>query len=152
MRKRPIVCVDIDGVLDRDQFSRYGGLGAFGKAVWWALRSTGVAERLMREAVPDVLAREWLGVLRSKGYRIVLLTARLEQYRKLTEEWLKRHCIPYGTLDMRRPDESIEAHKLAVARRSAGCVLLIDDTMRFAARSPSSALMRRWSWSVRTGG
>lgn len=125
---RGTICVDIDGTLTRDQFSRFGGLGPVGKAVWWGLRKAGVAERLMREAVPDVLAREWLRLLHEMGYHILIVTARQERYRAITEAWLAHHCIVYDALDMRRPGEDIAAHKMAVARRSAGCVMFLDDT------------------------
>ena len=125
---RGIICVDVDGTLTRDQFSRFGGLGPFGKAVWWGLRKAGIAERLMREAVPDVLAREWLRLLHDMGYRILIVTARQERYRAITEAWLVHHCFVYDALDMRRPGEDIAAHKIAVARRSAGCVMFCDDT------------------------
>ena len=127
MKKSPIACIDFDGVLSRDPYSRYGGLGPAGIALWWGLRKTGIAKRLMRNAVPDVLAREWLLILKKAGFRIIILTARLEQYRQITEEWLERHCFTYGRLIMRPAGVSIEDHKLAWAKRSNGCVLMIDD-------------------------
>ena len=125
---RGIICVDLDGVLTRDQFSRFGGLGPAGKAIWWGLRKAGVAERLMREAVPDTLAREWLWHLRTLGFRVAIVTARQERYRQITEAWLTRHCFEYDQLAMRQPGEDLLAFKVGMTRRSAGCVLMLDDT------------------------
>ena len=72
--KSGIVICDVDGVLTRDHFSRFGGIGLVGRVVWWGLRGIGVAECLMHEAVPDVLAREWIHHLRSVGYQVHLRT------------------------------------------------------------------------------
>ena len=128
MKKSPIACVDIDGVLTRDPYSRYSAFGPVGGALWWGLQQTGIAERIMREAVPDVLAREWLRILHDLGLGIDLLTARLEQRGKVTTEWVDHHQFTYDTITMRKAGVSVVEHKLAVARRSKGCVLLIDDT------------------------
>lgn len=124
---RGIVICDVDGVLTRDQFSRFGGIGLVGRAVWWGLRGLGVAERLMRDAVPDVLAREWIRHLRELGFTIRLRTGRLESSRRITEGWLARNCFEYDRLDCRPPGMDLCEFKLAGARRSAGCVIYIDD-------------------------
>lgn len=53
---------------------------------------------------------------------IILVTGREEKTRRLTEEWLRRHCIPYHLLLMRkdgdyRRDESVKSemysHRIA---------------------------------------
>jgi hypoxanthine phosphoribosyltransferase len=45
-----------------------------------------------------------------------LVTARKEKYRKLTEEWMKKHKVQYGDLVMRKNDEPIIPYKARVYR------------------------------------
>jgi len=121
------VVFDCDGVLTRDQFSRFGGIGPFGKAVWWGLRAVGVADRMMREAVPDTLAREWIHRLRALGFTVDLRTGRLESSRQITEKWLAQNCFEYSSLTCRPPGMDLCEFKMAGVRRSAGCLIYIDD-------------------------
>ena len=124
---RGSIVFDIDGVLTRDQFSRFGGIGPFGKVAWWGLRAVGVADRMMRDAVPDTLAREWIHHLRLLGFTVDLRTGRLESAREITEQWLARHCFEYDSLTCRPRGADLCEYKMAGVRRSAGCVLYIDD-------------------------
>ena len=125
---RGSVVLDIDGVLTRDQFSRFGGIGPFGQVVWWGLRATGVAERLMRDAVPDTLAREWVRQLRALGYTVDLRTGRLQgKPEQITRDWLSRNCMEYDSLSCRPPGVELCEFKLAGVRRSVGCLIYIDD-------------------------
>ena len=124
---RGIAVFDCDGVCSRDSVSRFGGIGPFGGAIWWGLRSVGVANHIMKNAVPDTLAREWMQHLRLLGFTIALRTGRLESAREITEEWLAKHCFEYDSLTCRPKGMDLLEFKLAGARRSAGCVLFIDD-------------------------
>jgi hypothetical protein len=125
---RGIIVMDIDGVLTRDQFSRFGGIGPAGRVIWWGLRGIGVADRLMRDAVPDVLAREWIRHLRRLGYLVHLRTGRVESQRDITQEWLDKNCFEHDGLFMRLRGQELCQFKLAGVRRSAGCVIYIDDS------------------------
>ncbi|ACL69832.1 5' nucleotidase, NT5C type [Halothermothrix orenii] len=55
-------------------------------------------QQIYRDAKPARKAGEKLNRLIDKGFYIYLITARDEKYRKLTENWLDRHNIPYHTL------------------------------------------------------
>lgn len=59
----------------------------------------------------------WCGELilamRARGHAIILLTGRPDNYRALTEEWLRRYQVPYDLLLMRahgdyRSDEQVK--------------------------------------------
>ena len=58
---------------------------------------------LIRETLQENLtlnegARESIQKLYSSGHRIIILTARFQDLRKVTEDWLKRMGIPYSEL------------------------------------------------------
>lgn len=66
------------------------------------------------------------------GHRIVYLTGRNEDYRRLTLGWLARHGLPEGRLVMRRSDDRRPARvfKPAALRRIAAdarVVAVVDD-------------------------
>jgi len=123
-----IVVADIDGVATRDNASRFGGIGPVGEAVWWGLRAAGIADRMLREAEPDTLAREWFRRLRELGHPVHLRTGRVQgKQEQITREWLARHCFEYDRLDCRPPGVSLVEFKLAGVRRSTGCWLYLED-------------------------
>jgi len=81
-------CFDIDGVIAKDAY--IVGTPADWHAYW---RS--------REVFPQ--ARLVLEKLQRSGHEILLYTARFEQDRLVTEEWLLQHQIPYDKLYMSKP-------------------------------------------------
>ncbi len=55
-------------------------------------------ERIYSEVKPASGAREALQELQDRGFTLYLITARNSKFRPLTEEWLKKHKIPYTRL------------------------------------------------------
>jgi hypothetical protein len=41
-----------------------------------------------------------------KTHDIFIFTSRPEQYRRVTEEWLQRHDVPFYIMEMRRPEDT----------------------------------------------
>ena len=82
----------------------------------------------MRDAEPDVLAREWMRHLHDLGFTNIIRTGRLESSRKITLDWLARNCFEgYERVDFRGNNQELCAFKLAGVRRSAGCVIALED-------------------------
>lgn len=87
------ICIDLDGVIqdyksccEPCDYSKYPNL-----------------EYIRRDKCPvNPNAREVLLKLHRK-YRIVIYTARVENERRVTEDWLKKHGIPYDELIMGKP-------------------------------------------------
>ena len=59
--------------------------------------------------LPVILA---LKALASSGYRIDIVSARSDEVRKETEEWLKKHGVIYDTLRMRSFGDHTPDHEL----------------------------------------
>lgn len=99
-----VVAFDIDGTLAQGPF---------------------VPERI-RELEPRPHVIRTLKGLSKAGMKIMVVTARPEAYRLDTKWWLRRHEIPYHTLQMRakgddRPDPALRAEQ------AAGVTVLFDD-------------------------
>ena len=123
---RGSIVFDVDGVLTQDRVSRYN-VGPVGAAADWALYQSGLDKRFMRDAVPDPLAREWIHHLRMLGFTADLRTGRREPRREITETWLGESCLEYDSLACLPRGMDLLEFKMAGVRRSAGCVLYIED-------------------------
>jgi len=90
-------------------------------------------DKFLKEKLPEVYAsvspapgaRDTLLELEEAGHKLILITARNEMFRELTEEWLKRHKIPYH--ELHHDDDKAP---LAVKKE---IVLFIDDRKENAA-------------------
>lgn len=98
------VSFDVDGTLTSSPFD-----------------SDRIAELPVR---PDTV--KTLRTLHDLGYSIRIVTARPEQYRSTTAEWLKRNGIPYNELRMRSSSDNRPDHELR-AEQSDGSIVLFDD-------------------------
>lgn len=106
-----VVAFDVDGTLAQGPF---------------------VPERI-RDLEPRPHVIRTLRGLSRAGTKIIVVTARPENFRADTEWWLRRHAIPYHTLRMRgqednRPDPELRAEQAADAS------VLFDDKPQNCAR------------------
>jgi len=103
---RRTICIDMDGVLvdfrncsvECDGYDNYPANH----------------KKLRRMSCPPMIgAREKLQQCRDMGLTIVIMTGRCEEERAVTEEWLKKHEIPYDDLIMDKPRAMIYVDDLA---------------------------------------
>lgn len=153
-----VIAVDIDGTIT-DSPLHWGGMNTLGRATWGFLRTTGLAEGIMRRAKPIPEAVEWLQRVAAQGIGIRYVTAREVRYRKPTKVWLDSCAFPYpleavdllsgvmeaygeasapapapgaaaaASLWLRPPGVSVVEHK---ARSVLGCSLLLEDQLEIA--------------------
>jgi len=76
-------------------------------------------EEVYSSVKPVVKAREILTELYQEGHRLILITARHEEHRSLTEKWLSEHEIPYHELH--------HEHNKAPLAAEKNIALFIDD-------------------------
>lgn len=53
----------------------------------------------------NVWCYELIAAMKSRGYKIIFVTGRGEDYRGHTEDWLKRHHVDYDLLYMRKVND-----------------------------------------------
>ena len=75
----------------------------------------------MREDAPNTPIIEMARVFADAGWDVLICTGREERYRRVTEEWLSRHAVPYARIYMRptgdyRPDHVIKMEILDAIR------------------------------------
>jgi phosphoglycolate phosphatase-like HAD superfamily hydrolase len=85
--------------------------------------------------------------LADDGHAIVYLTGRNESYRRVTQDWLRRHGLPEGVLVMRREDDRRPARlfkpeALTRIARAGRVVTVVDDDDAVV------ATLRRQGWPV----
>ena len=123
---RQTVIVDIDGTLaDISHRERY----VKGKRKRWGKFFQNMDKDL---PVPEVAAK--VRQL-SQDHTIILVSGRPDDYRAVTEEWLKKHKIPYQELYMRksgdfRPDDIVKQEILKTHLKKEEIKLVIDDRPR----------------------
>lgn len=54
--------------------------------------------KIYNKVIPLTGAVETLQELAEQGFKVILITARHEEHRQVTEEWLHRHQVPYSAL------------------------------------------------------
>lgn len=124
--KKQIVVVDIDGTLaDISHRQHY----IKGKRKRWQKFFQAMDKDL---PVPAVAAKVRM---LSQDHTIILVSSRPNDYRKLTEEWLNKHKIPYQQLFMREPgdfrdDEVVKQEILNTSLNKGEIKLVIDDRPR----------------------
>jgi phosphatidate phosphatase APP1 len=82
--------------------------------------------------IPEVAAKVRL---LSQDHTIILVSGRPDDYRPMTEDWLKKHKIPYQQLFMRksgdfRPDDIVKQEILHQDLKKEEIKLVIDDRPR----------------------
>ena len=88
-------CVDIDGILTKE--------------------TEGFGEEIYMSRTPNEQNIERLRTLHSSGKaRIILHTSRHEEDREVTEQWLKRHNIPYNEIVFGKPKADVYVDDKAV--------------------------------------
>lgn len=96
MRDEPVVICDLDGTLCNIEHRLHFVQIEIGKKDWRGFFD-GISGDSLREDV-------WTSVQKQcndNAATLILVSARPEDYRKSTEEWLERHGIEYGLLIMR---------------------------------------------------
>lgn len=71
--------------------------------------------------------------LAQRGYKMLIVTGRRDDYRKQTEEWLARHYIHYSDLIMRPRDNRVDDHilkRLMVTKFFNRILLVLEDRQR----------------------
>lgn len=147
---RLIFGFDIDGVLTNDddghsniwlrEASDYFGEPILKRAYYIeeAFNKTkGEVQEFFRARVSTIFqtvpvrehAAETLQNLRSRGHDIHLITARDEEYRQVTEDWLERHGIPYHSLSMRKDSER---YSKGILCQQLGVGFFVDDKVENA--------------------
>jgi len=58
---------------------------------------------LMRTVKPYPEAVEWVNKLFDQGHYVCLFTARTDEHKQITEEWLKRHGFRYHQIIFNKP-------------------------------------------------
>jgi phosphoglycolate phosphatase-like HAD superfamily hydrolase len=121
--RRPIVVLDIDGVL-ADVRHRLHYLAAHPKN-WDAFFAAAKDDDILD--VGAEFARQ-----AAATHDVLYLTGRPERLRAATQTWLDRHALPPGTLLMRgdndrRRSSAIKLQALRALRRTAAVELLVDD-------------------------
>jgi phosphoglycolate phosphatase-like HAD superfamily hydrolase len=125
MNKQTVI-VDIDGTLaDISHRERH----VKGKRKRWGKFFQNMDKDL---PIPEVAAK--VRQL-SLDHTIILVSGRPDEYRAVTEEWLKRHKIPYQDLYMRksgdfRPDDVVKQEILKTRLKKEEIKLVIDDRPR----------------------
>lgn len=105
MTNRPYVIFDIDGTLaDNDHRRHYVENRPKN---WKAFFSE------MHKDTPKRMVRDLNWWLTKSGYGIILVTARFDEYRQVTKDWLHANLIHYDSLYMRsdkdfRPDTEVK--------------------------------------------
>lgn len=128
-----VVLVDVDGTL-ADVRHRLRHIQGGGRKNWKAFFATMDRDTPIQETI------DWVRDL-AREHTIVILTGRPEDYRAVTERWLRRHEVPFERLVMRprgdhRPDYVVKAEVLREFPRER-IQLVIDD------REPVCAMWRR---------
>ena len=71
-------------------------------------------DKLKRTECPmNSSARLYMGMMKKIGMNIIIWTARVEEEREVTEEWLKKNKIPYDDLIMGKPRATVYIDDLA---------------------------------------
>jgi phosphatidate phosphatase APP1 len=120
------VIVDIDGTLADISHRRHH---IEGKRKRWGKFFKAMDKDL---PIPEVAAR--VRQL-NQNHTIILVSGRPEEYRTQTEQWLKKHQIPYQQLYMRqsgdfRPDDVVKQEILDKHLKKEDIKLVIDDRPR----------------------
>jgi len=125
MDKRTVI-VDIDGTLADISHRRHH---IEGKRKRWG--------KFFRDMDKDLPIPEIASKVRqlSQNHTIILVSGRPDDYRAVTEQWLKKHKIPYQKLYMRksgdfRPDDIVKQEILNDHLRKEDIKLVIDDRPR----------------------
>jgi len=82
------ICFDIDGVIATGTID-----GVYSDAAGWNFNKC--------DPIPETV--DLIKRLKDHGCEIFLNTARFDEDRGVTEEWLKKHAIPYDRLLMGKP-------------------------------------------------
>lgn len=98
--QRKIVLVDMDGTLS-DVSHRIHHIR--GKKNWKQFF------RLMDQDPPVAAVVDWVRNL-AEDHEIVIVTGRPDDFRRNTEDWLKRYAVPYSRLLMRRSGDHRPDH------------------------------------------
>lgn len=91
--KKPAIIVDLDGTLCDVDHRVHHVSGP--KKDWIKFNELLVHDRLNHWCF------ELIEAMSNRGYSIIFITGRGEDYRHLTEEWLKKHQVSYNHLFMR---------------------------------------------------
>lgn len=89
----------------------------------------------LRSAKPNLKLIRTLKMLRRAGTKIILVTARPEQYRDDTTSWLEMQGISYDSLRMRRRGDNRPDHVLR-AEQVEGASVLFDDKAENCGEAP----------------
>jgi phosphatidate phosphatase APP1 len=125
MEKKTVI-VDIDGTLADISHRKHH---VAGRRKRWG--------KFFREMDKDLPIPEVAAKVRqlSQDHTIILVSGRPEDYREVTEEWLRRHKIPYQQLFLRRSgdfraDDIVKQEILDRHLRKEDIKLVIDDRPR----------------------
>ena len=100
MSAEKVVIVDIDGTI-ADNTHRLHHINA--DTPDWPAFYEAMKDDKTINSIVDLVYELWTG-----GFRVVLLTGRPEEYRKLTEDWLEREQIVFDDLIMRPTNSYVE--------------------------------------------
>jgi ribonucleotide monophosphatase NagD (HAD superfamily) len=103
---RSAVVWDLDGTLSEHNYRVH-----FAKK-----KDYGTYYSLMHKDEPIAHSVELVKMYRDKGYALIMITGRPENYRKVTLEWLSNHGIPHDILLMRNNGEFISNAMMKLAR------------------------------------
>ena len=85
-----IIGIDVDGII-----TRYAFCNPSIRLPWWLFYLLVSAVSLLKPNKATVVKMQ---DLKSKGYKIVIVTARPIQLAQLTERWLRLHHIPFDNI------------------------------------------------------
>ena len=83
---------------------------------------------------------ELIAAMKARGYKILFVTGRDEDFRKNTEDWLKRHKVDYDALYMRRAKDFREDSDIkeeiyhSQIEKSTQVLFVVDDRKSVVAR------------------
>ncbi len=148
------LCCDIDGTITTSGLHALG-TSNLGARLWELARHSGAAAELIEHAHVEARAQAVLTRAAAEGWRIVFVTAREEEYRAITEEWLRDHAVPYHELHMRPDGVPVPKHKAQRIAAAAPALYLDDDpevcveTCRLLGRdAPPTACVSGHLWEL----
>ena len=80
----------------------------------------------------NVWCRTLMQAMKNEGYRIVIVSGRPDDYRKMIEDWLAHHAVPYDEMHLRRggdfrPDTVVKREILHAHLDPKDILFVVDD-------------------------
>lgn len=117
-----VIGFDLDGIVTR--------VGLYNPSIrlpWWLFY---LLVPLVSSLKPDDAMIKKMQILRQKGYKIIIVTARPAQLAEKTERWLVKHHVPFDSLYCVGFGKGTEERKFEVIR-DREMELFIDNDDRF---------------------